>query len=260
MSIGGSMFVHNALRYDYCMEEAILSLLAFCDQVVVLDCQSDDGTLAALNKMAERYKALQVQGNGEWTCAPGRERLAILANQARAHLTTQYHFMLQADEVVHEASIPFIKQAVASKSAPGYHCRRWNLYGDADHCIRLDSTSKPCGDDPVRLGNLNLLAVGDAEGLDSGGCSPEFVKDIVIVHYGLVRRGSSLIDKCMDMQSWFFGGHDPRTVQAKEDGVFYATDFTPESEYMALPCSHPVYMNKWLAERKDDPTRRFKRC
>ena len=47
-TLGGSLFVRNAIQYDYCVEEAIESLAACCDEVFVLDCQSDDGTTEKL--------------------------------------------------------------------------------------------------------------------------------------------------------------------------------------------------------------------
>jgi hypothetical protein len=259
MNIGGSLFVYNAQKYDYCMAEAVESLLAFCDEVVVLDCGSTDGTLEILKAMAGKYSALKIHEGGNWEIAPGRERLSMLANQAKSYLNTDWHFMLQADEVVHEASIPFIKEAVASGNAPGYHCRRWNCYGSPDLCIRLDSNAKPCGDRPVRLARIDIPAVDDAEGLAPSQCSPAYEEKIQIVHYGLVRKGAALIEKAIDMQKWFFGNPDYRLIEAQKEGVFVADVFTPESEYMPLPCSHPVYTRQWLAERANDPTRRVKR-
>ena len=259
VGIGGSMFVYNATKYDYCMKEAIESLLAFCDEVAVLDCGSTDDTIPILESMSVKYKNLHIYTGGDWNCAPGRERLSMLANQAKSNLNTDWHFMLQADEVVHEASIPFIKEAIGGGLAPGFRVRRWNLYGDSSHCIRLDSKSKPCGDNPIRLAAINYNALDDAESLSAERSSPAYEDRIVIVHYGLVRRGSALIDKCIDMQKWFFGEPDRRLKTSQAEGVFTATDFTPETEYMPLPCSHPVYMKQWLDDRQNDKTKRIKR-
>ena len=42
--LGGTMILHNPFKYDYCVKEALYSLLQVCDQVVVVDAESDDGT------------------------------------------------------------------------------------------------------------------------------------------------------------------------------------------------------------------------
>src|SRR5208282_5743966 len=110
-SLGGSIFVRNAIKYDYCVEASILSILPVCDPVVVLDCQSDDGTTELLRDLASKHPQIQLTENVLWECAPNYQRLSMLANQAIAKLNTDWHFMIQADEVLHENSIPYIRQA-----------------------------------------------------------------------------------------------------------------------------------------------------
>lgn len=42
--LGGSIFIHNAIEFDYCLEASVSSLAALCDEVVLLDASSTDGT------------------------------------------------------------------------------------------------------------------------------------------------------------------------------------------------------------------------
>ena len=44
MKIGGTMIMHNPLRYDYCVRESLTRLLQVTDHVAVLNCESNDGT------------------------------------------------------------------------------------------------------------------------------------------------------------------------------------------------------------------------
>src|SRR5687768_10364303 len=83
-TLGGSMFIHNAIEFDYCITEALTSLHAICDDVVILDAESNDGTLDVLRELKKTLPKLRLIEGAKWECAPNFERLAILANQARS--------------------------------------------------------------------------------------------------------------------------------------------------------------------------------
>ena len=142
-TLGGSLFVRNAIKFGYCAIEALESLYALCDQVSVLECGSDDGTQELLRSWAasKRDPAKKLIMNYDHPWAVGKEwhRLAILANVARSYLTTDWHFMLQADEVLHESSFPEIRRLI--ECGPVAHfCRRLNLYRSPDTHSLYDST------------------------------------------------------------------------------------------------------------------------
>jgi hypothetical protein len=44
MTLGGLVCIRNGFRLGYCFVEAVQSLLPICDEVVICDCDSDDGT------------------------------------------------------------------------------------------------------------------------------------------------------------------------------------------------------------------------
>jgi hypothetical protein len=256
--LGGSIFVHNAVKFDYCLREAIESLCYTCDHVVALDAGSQDGTFEIMQECQKKFSNLRVFNHGSWECAPDKHRLSILANQAKDLLPSEcdWHFMLQADEVIHENARDVIKRVTSSeKNSKGFWCRRFNLWGDFDHYVGLQSKYRPCGDYPCRLAIRSSKAVGDAESLDLfSSANREFVDQIVIFHYGLVRNPVIICDKIIDMQSWFFGfggQPDPRVVKNKaEYGMFQPFDTIPQSELCKIPVSHPVFMEEWLKERR----------
>jgi len=256
MSLGGSIFVRNAVKFDYCIQEAVESLIPLCDEVVVLDCQSEDETLDVLRALGRQYGNLRVYEGGEWECAPNFERLAILANQAKEYLKTKWHFMLQADEVLHEDSFPHIRKAI-QRAGPGsktWMVKRFNLYPDFDHYVKESSRRKPCNDYPLRLGRRDIPAVSDAESLFLVGFNPRWKDLIHIFHYGYVRKRDLILDKAIDMQSWFHGPNsqpDPRCIEMKRTtGMFKPEEIIPMSECKPLTMSHPKFALEWVGERR----------
>lgn len=253
-TLGGSIFTHNVMQFDYCFRESIACLADFCDSVVVLDAESTDGTLDALREIAAANPIIKLVEGAVWNCAPKHERLRVLANQAASHLTTDWHFMLQADEVIHEASFPVIRALTFQSKYRTFAARRFNLYGDFDHYVSLRSACKPCNDAPIRLGQAGIPAMGDAESLDMQACSWAEVDKIQIFHYGLVRKSSALMDKIVDMQEWFHGpgAADPRVVKMKAEGAFDPFKIIPRTELDRLAVSHPKYMGDWIKERTEE--------
>jgi len=251
--LGGSIFVRDAVRLDYCLEAAINSLAPVCDELVALDCGSTDGTVDLLRALAAQHPHLHVHTGHPWEVGDNYLRLALHANAARELLDTRWHFMIQADEVLHEASYPKLREAVAADGwgATTFRVRRVNLYGDVGRCVRYDSSAKPCSDMPTRLALSTYPAVGDAESIvESDGPDLSMVGHITLFHYGFVRAGEALIDKTIEMQSWFHGPGatvDERVLRmrAERTGFRYA-DIIGDHELMPIPIGHPVAARPWV--------------
>lgn len=251
MTLGGSLFVRDAIRLDYCVEAAIESLVPVCDDVVVMDCQSQDDTLDLLQAVAERHRNVRIIKDSPWEVAAGYVRLALLANAAREQLRTDWHFMLQADEVLHEASYEAIREAVREDGwgHGTFKVRRLNLWADPGYCVAGGSKLKPCSDEPTRLGKQDVPAVGDGESLIEYRDGASLVDRVTIFHYGFIRHG--LIEKVIDMQSWFHGPGstpDERVTRMRDTGgEFRPFDIIPESELVPIPIGHPAVAAGWLA-------------
>ena len=261
MSLGGSIFTHNAVKFDYCIREALASLCAVCDEVVVLDAESEDETVDVLNECKNNHGNLKVVTGVKWDCAPNYARLAMLANEAKSHLKTDWHFMLQADEVIQEISFPYIRCATTRNDGnESYFCRRLNLFGDLNHYFGYDIPhhKKPCSDVVIRLAKTKFDAIGDAEslGANSQTITNVYQELIHIFHYGFVRRDASHIDKIMNMQSWFYGpGSTPdQRVAGMTNGIYDWTLLKEKNDLTALSLSHPKFSAEWAAERQKEKT------
>lgn len=250
----GTLTTHDVLRYDYCFREAIASLVPVCDEVVVLDAGSTDGTLQALRQIAAAEPRVRVVEGQDWECAPDYRRLDVLANRARQHVTTPWRLMLDADEVVHEASYPAIRAAVEADGwgHEAFKVRRLNLYGDLRHHVRYDCPHKPCDDSPTRLGKVHLEAFQGAESLQNptGGT---LINRAWIFHYGFVRDPAVMVDKVIDMQRWFDGPSgtpDARVVAMKDEGVpFDWRRVMTDADLAVVDMPHPSAARPWMERR-----------
>ena len=91
MFVSGFTFVRNAIKFDYPIVEAIMSILPVCDEVIVAVGNSDDDTLREGGKV-----------------------LAVETDKALAAVSpkSDWCFYVQGDEVLHEQYLPTIHQAM----------------------------------------------------------------------------------------------------------------------------------------------------
>lgn len=115
-TISGYTTVRNVDSQGYPWKKSISSLLQFCDEVVVVDCGSDDGSFEMLEAWAEKDKRIKVHQKKLDVKDP---RFAIKVDgemKAYARNFCQYDWCWQQDidEVVHENDAPKIKSLAAN--------------------------------------------------------------------------------------------------------------------------------------------------
>lgn len=266
--LGGSMFIRNGIEFDFPISEALDSLCAVCDEAVILDCGSTDGTIDLLKEVQNRNPNLKIIQGGNWECAPNYDRLRILADTASSYLKNMdYLFMLQADEVIHESSFHNIHTAIKNNQKKSFMIRRCNLFGDLNHMFKFDiaESDKPCSDKVIRIsaydidnnGNkIHPKASGDAESL---GVNPAFLvnltEEIMIYHYSYCRKHTEHLNKTIQMQSWFWGPNsqpDSRVVEmAKTTGIYDWQKMKSRDMLCSIPLPHPKFSQKWVEERQN---------
>ena len=246
MKLGGTIFVRNGLQYDYCFVEAINSLKEFCDEVIVLDAGSDDGTEEVVKKMADTKTKVICLDREEWFSQHGKEKLAYFTNRAIDHLTAEWNFNLQADEIVHEKSYKPIRNAINSNYADGYMVTRVNLWGSPYMQLNVPQSRLPCSSQVIRLTKSNCQSVGDGESLD---CQVvfNFVKDIEIWHYGFVRKKEVMKAKIINMQRDVFQISPDPKLDTME--VFDSTAWFKKEDLRPIDHPHPKIMKEWIRTR-----------
>ncbi len=248
-TLGGTMFVRNGYKYDYCFVEAIESLLGICDKVVVVDAGSSDGTAEMLRMMLSQHPKLHVYqlDSYSWNSMPGKEKLVYYTDRAIERLDTDWNFYLQADEILHEKSYEWIRKAI-EEDEEGFHCQRINLLQNPFMQLNVPNSRMPCSPVVLRLARTQFRSYGDAESLATNRCSDAYVDKIRIYHMGFVRRRDVMKEKIINMQEKVFGmtGHDP-----KLDGhdVFQPQLWFGAHELKPITEALPRFIQKWALER-----------
>jgi glycosyltransferase involved in cell wall biosynthesis len=106
--ISGFMIVKNVLEQGYPFVEAIASALPICNEFLISDGYSTDGTYEILEKIQSLNPKVKVH-RYKW---PDKKSLSVLAdvtNEVRRKCRFQYIFSMQANEIIPEENIQFIK-------------------------------------------------------------------------------------------------------------------------------------------------------
>ncbi|MCB9030228.1 MAG: glycosyltransferase [Deltaproteobacteria bacterium] len=109
-TISGYTTSHNCIEMNYPYQECINSLLQFCDEVVVVDSGSTDGSIEALQKIARQESRLKVFvepvdfTHPRWAIMND----GLLKRKAREKCSAQFCWQTDMDEIVPEECIPNI--------------------------------------------------------------------------------------------------------------------------------------------------------
>jgi len=254
MKLAGISILKNAVKYDYCFEESIKSLLAVCEVVIVAYVESEDDTLERL--MATKYNGTPLivinLDETDWNFYTDKHRLSYITNIAIQHadrLGFSYVLSVQADEVVHEDSYAEIRKFVES-GKDSCLVRRVNLWKTPNHELNVPQDRLPCSNIVLRLAKANYRAYDDAESLTTTtNAQPEINENIVIVHYGFVRKREVMKSKIINMQQGVFGMID-YDKKLDECEVFNPDLwFDPEKDLKPISVTHPKFMENWVKER-----------
>ena len=112
-TLSGYTTTLNCIEQDYPFEESIRSMLNFCDQVVVVDGGSSDGTWDSLLHLSREFDSLVIhQKERDWS----HPRFAVFDGLqkalARAYCTGDFCWQQDSDETVHETFYERIKDLI----------------------------------------------------------------------------------------------------------------------------------------------------
>ncbi|HLP19213.1 MAG TPA: hypothetical protein VK174_02895 [Chitinophagales bacterium] len=192
MKVSGFTIVRNALKYDYPVVEAILSILPLCDEFIVSVGNSEDETLALIQSI-NSPKIKIVQTVWDDTLRRGGKVLAIETDKAFAHIApdTDWAFYIQADEVVHEKYHHNIRAAMLqhkdNKSLDGLLFNYLHFYGSYNYTA--DAYNWYRKEIRIVRKRPDIYSHGDAQGFRKGAGEKLNVKqiDASVYHYGWVK-------------------------------------------------------------------------
>lgn len=244
--LGGTQFVIDAVKYDYSFVESINSMKEFCDEIVVLDAGSKDGTVEVLKTLEDEKTKIIYLDREEWDSLHGWAKLNHFSNKAIAELTTEWNFYQQADEVVHERCYGAIREAVDHGDAEAYLVERINLWNTPFQQLNVIGNRNPCSTQVIRLAKSQYMTGGDAENIHAQASSA-YVDKIRMYHFGFVRDRRVHADKIRNMQGKVF----ECGVDNKLEGmtIFDPTKWFSDTDLVPVPEPLPRIMQKWALER-----------
>ena len=102
-TVSGYVTAYNCIDQKYPFRQCIESMLAFCDEVCVVDGGSTDGTFVHLRTWAQHEPKLKVkQVKRDWTSKRHPVFDGMQKAEARAMCSKEFCWQMDSDEVVHE--------------------------------------------------------------------------------------------------------------------------------------------------------------
>ena len=253
MKLAGITFCYNAIAYDYCIVEAIKSMLPVCDVVYVLDCGSTDNTRLLLKEQFLKERKVELLTMNEWDSVHGKEKLSFFTNVAIGIAKAEgydYQLVVQADEILDPFSYEHIKKAV-KEGKDGFMCARINLWGSPYRYLTVPTERQPCSTEVVRLTRCGMKAYDDAENIACDNVNFDYVGKIIIWHMGFVRRRSVMKAKVNNMQVNVFqmAHHDPKLDMEEQFNPWLWFD---ESDTSIINAPLPEVIREWAKERAVD--------
>ena len=139
-TISGYTTTLNCIDQKYPFEQSIKSMLAFCDQVVVVDGGSSDGTWEALELLSNQDDRLIIEKRKrDWS----HPRFAVFDGlqkaYARSLCTGDWCWQMDSDEIVHEKDVSKIKNLITQMPKSAHLLALPVIeYWGSDEKVRID--------------------------------------------------------------------------------------------------------------------------
>ena len=262
MNVSGFTFCRNAVKYDYPLVESIRSALPVCDEFIVNVGRCEDGTLELIQSIRDpKIKIVE----SVWDESLRKDGLIYSqqTNIALAQCTGDWAFYIQADEVVHEADLPRIQEAMrrhlGNPAVKGLVFRYLHFIADywstnpwfyhrAVRIIRNNGEMESCGD---AVGfhlkaTHQYLQSGPKEWLAYSGAR--------MFHYGWVKDPKTMLEKKREQAAVYHGANIPAAAAQELAGeTFRFDDYGILKEFCD---SHPTVMNERISAARRWGTRR----
>lgn len=227
MFVSGFTFVRNAIKFDYPVVEAILSILPICDEIIVAVGNSDDGTLGLIQSLnSPKIKIIETIWDD--SLRKGGQVLAVETDKALAAVSpdADWCFYIQGDEVVHEQYLPIIKQAMEEnltrKKVEGLLFKYIHFYGSYQYVA--DSFKWYRREIRVIRNTGKICSYKDAQGFRTVDNQKLIVKliDAYIYHYGWVKPPEIQREKMKSSINFWGEEHNIPKIQKEVEAFDYS--------------------------------------
>lgn len=245
MKLTGLVCVRNGTALDYCWREAVASLLPVCDEVLICDADSDDGTGDCIQGWASIEPKIRAI-NYPWPNPHNNPGFWVeWLNWARQHVRTELLLQLDADEVLSHQSHAMIEKLKETGEAALF--RRLNFWNDARH---LAPDNRCCGTMVARMGRADLYLPSDEPNPKTHPNLRTHAQNfptLEIFHYGFIRDPKCFVKKSLTVQNAFFGSCDKRITDLNDQGRDWRDlDYFQGEPLMHFQDGHPPVAHHWL--------------
>lgn len=252
--LSGFTVSKNCLDLDYCIGLTIQSLLPICDEVVVGEMGSTDGTRQYLEAWMDVEPKLRVVPIWDWTLEKGNHQWFVNAlNETRKELRFPMALQLDSDEYLSDdrKTQDIVHNAVRAGDAIALD--RLNFARNAHSLI---PEGECVGKYVVRVGPSHLTwcsdephLPGEVPLLDMAHIEPE----AKIFHLGFLRKPQAFFAKSKVVLGAFFNEYDKRIADAEEKGRLPLERFPWWNRLVPYNGYYPEAVKKWMIERGHRP-------
>lgn len=238
-NIFGFTLLRNAVKYDYCFQESLLSLSGLVKYIVLALGNSEDDTELRLKSIPNlqvipTYWDESLRKSGLILSQQTNVALDILRQTTKNDLEA-WGFYLQADEVIHENDYTTIKNDIDYANSNGYDAVRFRYFHFWQHHNQVAIGKKwyPLEVRAVKL-NSNIRSEKDAQGFS--GIKRIYDSEAFIYHYGHVRKKDLYELKKKDFHKLYQQDSEIAKAQKKEEKKY------KEGKVLSYYGSHPAVM------------------
>jgi hypothetical protein len=262
MKVSGFSFIKNAIKFDFPIKEAILSILPICDEFVIAVGKSDDGTLEYIKSIdSPKIKIIETVWNE--SLREGGRVLADETNKALDAISpdSDWAFYIQGDEVIHENDLEAIRQGMIKykddKRVEGLLFDHINFFGSYDYLA--DSRKWHKKEIRIIRNDKSIRSWKDAMSFRKNG---EKLKvkliEATIYHYGWVKPPEAQLEKRRHFDKLW---HDDEEVKKRYSDQS-AFDYSKIDSLIQFSGTHPKVMLDRISRKNwtftFDPTKGVK--
>ncbi len=256
MKITGFSFIRNAIKYDYPIREALLSVLPLVDELVVAVGKSDDETMGLVAGL-DKNKIRIIETEWDDNLREGGRVLALETQKAYDSIRGgDWAIYIQGDEVLHESDYPAIRSALeryaGDPQVDGLLFNYRHFYGSYDYT----GASRRWYRREVRIvrpphfvlnPQLKIYSYRDAQGFRKNDNEKLRVKpvDAYVYHYGWVKPPEAQMQKQQTFNKYW---HDDSWMQ-KNVPAAAQFDYSNIDSLTRFTGKHPLVMQERINKK-----------
>lgn len=252
MKVTGISFIKNAVKFDYPIQEAILSILPICDEVLVAVGDCDDGTRELVQSIhPTKIKIIDTIWNKKLNTDG-----IVLADETNKVLQqvddeTNWIVYIQGDEVLHESGYETIKKNMElcknDKTIDGLLLKYHHFYGS----YKYIAISSRWYRNEIRIikNDKTIYSYKDAQGFRKQENEKLKVKAInaYMHHYGWVKEPTQMMDKLFNAGTlWQASNYEEERVKHHAKISF---DYSEIDSLNIFKGTHPSVMNERIKRK-----------